>query len=63
MDKLLREAYTTLRSTKSNPKDREEARMFVRRFWDQPGAKEVITKVLKELDDEEAEINEILFSQ
>jgi hypothetical protein len=63
MDKLLREAYITLRSTNTNPKDREEARKFVRRYWDQPDSKEVILKVLKELDDEEAKINEILSSQ
>lgn len=63
MDKLLREAYITLRSTNTNPKDREEARKFVRRYWDQPDSKEVILKVLKELDDEEAKINEILYSE
>lgn len=64
MENLLCEAYTTLRKgSAADPKEREEARKFVRRYWDQPDSRDVIMKVLKKLDIEEKELNEIYNSQ
>lgn len=54
MEPFIRDAYITLREpvdgSQEQRKRKEVARKFVRNFWDQPNSKEVIMRVLEDLD-------------
>lgn len=54
MENVLRDAYITLREpvngSEEQRAEKEAARKFVRKFCDQPNAKEIVMKIIEELD-------------